>query len=157
MRLVIQRVSHAQVQVDGTLTGSCEEGLLILVGISDADTTRTVEALWDKTKHLRIFEDDQHKMNRSLLDIRGSVLAISQFTLYATCRHGRRPSFIEAGEPAHAQALYDHFCSCVEADSVPLGRGRFGEDMTIDACCRGPVTICLDSERDLPSSCEPKH
>lgn len=149
MRLVIQRVAHACVSVDGVTTGSCTNGLFILVGISDEDDAHTVEALWDKTKHLRIFEDEHHKMNRSLLDVGSSVLAISQFTLYANCRHGRRPSFVEAGAPAHAEELYNLFCACVEKDGVACGRGRFGADMTIEACCRGPVTICLDSERDL--------
>lgn len=152
MRLVLQRVSKAEVFVMDELVGSCGEGYMILVGIGHSDTPEIVRAMWEKTKHLRVFEDDNHKMNKSLLDIQGSVLAVSQFTLYANCRHGRRPSFTDAAKPEHARALYDYFCVCVKDDHIPLGRGIFGADMQVHLVNSGPVTIVLDSDEVLAST-----
>lgn len=145
MRLVLQRVSTADVEVEGTCCGSCSMGYMILVGIAPTDTREIVEKMWEKTKHLRVFEDEHQKMNKSLLDVGGSILAISQFTLYANCRHGRRPSFTDAARPDSARELYDYFCTCIRRDGVELGCGVFGADMTIHLTCTGPVTIMLDS------------
>lgn len=148
MRVVIQRCGYASCRVDGRITGSIQKGFLCLVGFSAGDTLREVELLAKKTAGLRIFEDENHKMNRSLSDVGGEILAVSQFTLYADCRHGNRPSFTQALDFSAANALYDAYCTALEANTIHVERGIFGADMKIELLNDGPVTILLDS-RDL--------
>lgn len=148
MRIVIQRCGYASCRVDGRITGEIQKGLLCLVGFEAQDTLREVELLAKKTVGLRIFEDEHHKMNRSITDVGGEILAVSQFTLYADCRHGNRPSFTQAMDFASANALYDAYCLALEANTIHVERGIFGADMKIELLNDGPVTILLDS-RDL--------
>ncbi|CAN5120819.1 D-aminoacyl-tRNA deacylase [soil metagenome] len=143
MRLILQRVHRAAVTVDGRVTGSIDHGLMVLVGVGHASTDGDARWLAAKAEGLRIFTDDHGRMNRSVVDVGGAVLAISQFTLYGNADKGRRPSFIEAAAPEQATHLYEVFC---DALTVPVGRGIFGAHMDIDMVCDGPVTITLDSE-----------
>ena len=145
MRAVVQRVSEASVSVDGEVTGSCQRGFLVLLGVGPTDDEACARKLWDKIVRLRVFEDENGKMNRSLADIGGSVLVVSQFTLYADCRRGNRPSFTDAAAPELGNRLYEHFCELAAAD-VPCGRGVFGADMQVSLVNDGPVTIWLDTE-----------
>jgi D-aminoacyl-tRNA deacylase len=145
MRLVLQRVTSASVRVDGSVVGAIGRGLVALVGIGHDDTEQTVRTLADKTVDLRIFRDDAGLTNRSLMDVGGEVLAISQFTLYADTRKGRRPSFMGAAPPALGNALYDRFAEAVEARGVPVARGVFGAEMAVELVNDGPMTIWLDS------------
>lgn len=148
MRAVVQRVSRAEVRVGGEVTGRIGRGLLVLVGAATGDDDSDVAALVDKCVNLRIFEDDEGKMNRSLLEVGGGLLGVSQFTLLGDARKGRRPSFIGALEPARAEALYEKFLDGVRAAGVhEVGRGRFGAMMEVDLVNWGPVTILLDSRR----------
>ena len=146
MRAVLQRVRRASVSVDGTEVGRCGSGYLILLGVAPHDSEETARLLWDKVSHLRVFADETGRMNRSLLDVSGEVLVVSQFTLYADCRRGRRPSFAGAAEPAVASRLYERFCSLAEADVAQVGRGVFGAHMEVSLVNDGPVTICLDTD-----------
>lgn len=148
MRVVIQRCGYACCRVDGRITGEIQKGFLCLVGFEAKDTLHEVELLAKKTAGLRIFEDENHKMNRSLAEVGGQILAISQFTLYADCRHGNRPSFTQAMDFKTANALYDAYCEALEANTIHIERGIFGADMKIELLNDGPVTILLDS-RDL--------
>lgn len=153
MRVVLQRVSRARVTVDGDIghAGSeIGEGLCILVGIAPSDTERQVSWISDKIANLRIFEDEEGKMNRSLAEIEGSVLAVSQFTLYADCRKGRRPSFTAAAGPELGEKLYDLFVEKMRETGLKVETGVFGAEMTVDIVNKGPVTIILDSD-DMPS------
>jgi D-tyrosyl-tRNA(Tyr) deacylase len=150
MRALVQRVTEAAVRVDGQVCGTCGKGLLVLLGVAPTDDETTAERLWNKVRQLRIFEDEQGKMNRSLTDVGGSVLVVSQFTLYADCRRGNRPSFAGAAGPEQGNLLYERFCSLAEAD-VPCGRGIFGADMQVSLVNDGPVTIWLDTD-DLSRS-----
>lgn len=147
MRALIQRVRHASVTVDGEVTGSCEKGLLVLLGVGREDDEALVEKLWNKILGLRIFEDEAGKTNLSLADVGGEALVVSQFTLYANCRRGRRPSFTDAAAPAQANALYERFCELAEADLGPehVGRGIFGAMMEVSLVNDGPFTIWLDT------------
>jgi len=145
MRLLLQRVIRAQVSVDGEVVGSIRSGLMALVGIGHADTPEVVSALANKAVDLRIFRDDEGKTNRSLMDVGGEVLAISQFTLYADTRKGRRPSFLDAAQPDLGSELYDKFCAAVEARGVTVARGIFGAEMQVELVNDGPMTIWLDS------------
>ncbi|MCX5658942.1 MAG: D-aminoacyl-tRNA deacylase [Planctomycetota bacterium] len=146
MRLLLQRVSRASVTVDGVVTGSIGPGLAILVGIGAADTQAQVDRLADKVANLRIFNDDEGKFNRSLLDVAGGALVVSQFTLYADARKGRRPSFTDAARPEVASPLVDAFAAKLAALGVaPVGRGVFGAHMQVEIHNDGPVTIWLDS------------
>ena len=148
MRAVIQRVSRACVRVDGEVTGAIDRGLLVLLGAGEGDTAEDLQYLIDKTVHLRIFADEAGKMNRSVLDIGGGVLAISQFTLYGDCRKGRRPSFIKALEPEAASDLYDRFLTGLAAAGVDrVAAGVFGADMKVELVNDGPVTLLLDSRK----------
>ncbi|WP_341250961.1 D-aminoacyl-tRNA deacylase [Euzebya pacifica] len=145
MRVVLQRVRSAAVSVDGAVTGRIDHGLMALVGVGQRSTAADAEWLAAKTQDLRVFADDAGRMNRSVRDVGGGVLAISQFTLYGDARKGRRPSFVAAAAPDRGEALYEAYCDALE---VPVGRGVFGADMAIDMVCDGPVTILLDHGED---------
>jgi D-tyrosyl-tRNA(Tyr) deacylase len=145
MRALLQRVSHASVTVDQQIVGQINQGLLILLGVGPGDTKEQARILADKIVHLRIFEDDEGKMNRSLLDIEGAALVVSQFTLYADMRKGRRPSFINAAPPAIAEPLFEQFKEMLAGYSVKVASGIFGATMQITLSNEGPVTIWLDT------------
>ena len=148
MRLVLQRVSFARVQVNQTIVGSCGKGLLLLTGIAQGDDEKTIQAMAKKVAELRIFSDDQGKMNRSLLDIQGECLVVSQFTLFADCTQGRRPFFGGAEVPDKASAMCDAFVAALKAQGITkVEAGIFGADMQVELCNDGPVTILLDSLR----------
>ena len=144
MRAVIQRVSEAGVTVEGRVTGAIGKGLLVLVGIGHADTEETARALAAKIARLRIFQDAEGKMNLSVQDVGGGVLAVSQFTLLADTRKGNRPSFTDAAPPDKANALYETFCNAVAAQGLPVGKGIFGAHMDVRLSNDGPVTIVMD-------------
>ena len=148
MRAVIQRVTHASVTIDGVVKGKIGQGFLVLFGAGEGDTPAQAELLAKKTAGMRIFCDDEGRMNRSLADVGGSVLVISQFTLYADCRKGNRPSFIRAGKPEHADPLYEYMLKSCAAmlPGVKVERGIFGADMKITLLNDGPFTVILDSE-----------
>jgi D-tyrosyl-tRNA(Tyr) deacylase len=148
MRAVIQRVSRAQVRVDGKTSGEIGPGLLILLGVGQGDTLREADYLLDKIINLRIFEDAGGKMNLSLLETGGQLMVISQFTLYADCRKGRRPSFTDAGPPAEAQKLYDYFVGSARQRGLQVATGVFQALMEVELINSGPVTILLDSSKN---------
>ena len=147
MRAVIQRVSRAKVSVDDETTGEIGKGILILLGVSRDDSEREAVYLLEKTLNLRIFEDDAGKMNLSLLDIKGDLLVVSQFTLYGDTRKGRRPSFIEAAEPETANRLYEFFVAESRKQIARVETGRFQAMMNVELVNDGPVTILLDSSK----------
>ncbi len=147
MRALLQRVSHASVTVDEQVVGQIGQGLLVLLGVGQDDSEVQVKALADKIVYLRIFGDDEGKMNRSLLDIGGEVLVVSQFTLYADARRGRRPSFTDAAPPVVAEPLFEHFKEALASYGLTVASGIFGASMTIEIRNEGPVTIWLDSEQ----------
>jgi D-aminoacyl-tRNA deacylase len=149
MRAVIQRVTHARVSVEGLRVGEIGQGILLLLGVGKGDTSKEADALLEKIVHLRIFEDREGKMNLSLMDVQGRLLVVSQFTLYANCRKGRRPSFTEAGPPGEAKALYEYFLEQAEAQGIPVAGGRFQAHMEVELVNSGPVTIILDSSQDF--------
>jgi len=146
MRAVLQRVSRARVLVEGEVVGAIGPGLLVLLGVAPDDTPADVTWLADKVVGLRIFADAEGKMNRSVAEIGGSVLIVSQFTLYGDCRKGRRPSFIGAAPPEIAVPLYEAFVEAVRALGVPTAIGRFGAMMEVELVNAGPVTLILDSK-----------
>lgn len=147
MRAVIQRVKHASVTIDGVTKSAIREGFLILLGICEEDYEEDVDWLVHKIAHLRVFDDDQHVMNRSLLDIDGEALVVSQFTLYASYKKGNRPSWFGAGSHEHSIPLYHAFCEkLTEAIGKPVGTGEFGADMKVELLNDGPVTICMDTK-----------
>jgi D-tyrosyl-tRNA(Tyr) deacylase len=145
MRVVIQRVTRASVSVDGAAVGAIGPGLMVLVGVAEGDTPADSRYLAEKTVHLRIFEDKAGKMNRSLLDTGGALLAVSQFTLLADCSRGRRPSFVHAAPPDRAQALYLDFVAAAKEIGVHVETGRFQAFMQVALVNDGPVTIVIDS------------
>jgi D-tyrosyl-tRNA(Tyr) deacylase len=145
MRLVVQRVKRASVTADGVLTGKIGPGLAVLVGVARGDTDEDARYLAEKTVHLRIFEDDRGKMNRSLLDVGGAVLSVSQFTLYGDCRKGRRPSFAAAAPPDEAQRLYEAYNRFLRELGAEVATGRFGAMMDVELVNWGPVTLIVDS------------
>ena len=145
MKACIQRVHEAQVTVEGEVVGRIGRGLLVLLGVGHQDEQRDAERLADKLVNLRIFEDDQGKMNRSLSEIAGEMLVVSQFTLWGDCRKGRRPSFINAAPPDLAEEHYEYFCSVVEQKGIPVARGRFRTHMDVALINDGPVTLNLES------------
>jgi D-tyrosyl-tRNA(Tyr) deacylase len=145
MRLVIQRVREARVIVDSSSTGTISTGLLLFIGISKEDTPAEADYLLDKVIHLRLFPDDAGKMNRSVQEAGGSLLLVSQFTLYADCRKGRRPSFDQAAPPEQAQALYNYFVESARKGPVPVQTGIFQATMQVHLVNDGPVTILIDS------------
>ena len=148
MRALIQRVEQAQVEVDGAVAGSCGTGYLVLLGVAPGDDEALVERLWHKVAALRICEDDAGKTNLSLVDTGGSVLVVSQFTLYADARRGNRPSFTGAAAPELAERLYERFCELAEKDLGParVGRGVFGAHMRVSLVNHGPFTVLLDTD-----------
>ncbi len=146
MRALIQRVSHASVTVDGKVVGQIGHGLLVLLGVGQDDSEVQVKTLADKIVYLRIFGDDEGKMNRSLLDIGGQVLVVSQFTLYADMRRGRRPSFTNAAPPSLAEPLVERFKAAIAAYGLTVADGIFGAYMEVELINNGPVTIWMDSE-----------
>ena len=147
MRVVIQRVSRASVTIEGTTRSSIQQGFLILLGICDEDTMEDVDWLVHKIAGLRVFDDETHVMNRSILDVNGEILVISQFTLYASYKKGNRPSWFRAGSHEHSIPLYEAFCSSLsESIGKPVGTGEFGADMKVELLNDGPVTICMDTK-----------
>ena len=147
MKAVIQRVKEASVSVDGKVVGECKQGYMILLGAADGDTLEDVEILARKTANLRVFCDENDKMNKSILDIDGEILAISQFTLCADVKKGNRPSFINALEPVKAEEYYDIFClKLLENGVKKVSKGIFGADMQVSLINDGPVTIIYDTE-----------
>jgi len=149
MRSVIQRVSRAKVSVDGEITGEIGKGILVLLGVSREDSEKEALYLLEKTLNLRIFEDADDKMNLSLLDIKGELLVVSQFTLYGDARKGRRPSFIEAAAPAEANRLYEFFVAEARKQIERVETGRFQAMMDVELVNDGPVTILLDSSKNF--------
>ena len=147
MRAVVQRVSSARVIVEGRVTGEIGVGLMILLGIGRNDVSAVAVSMAEKVAHLRIFEDDEGKMNRSLLDVKGSALVVSQFTLYGDARGQRRPSFIAAAAPEPAKKLYEEFGEAVRRLGITVATGMFGAMMSVELVNEGPVTILLDSEK----------
>jgi D-tyrosyl-tRNA(Tyr) deacylase len=147
MRAVLQRVSRARVTVEGRVTGDIGAGLMILLGVGRDDTAAVATALAEKCANLRIFEDAQGKMNLSLLDVKGSALVVSQFTLYGDARGQRRPSFITAAPPEQAKALYEEFCVALGALGINVATGIFQTMMSVELVNEGPVTILLDSDK----------
>lgn len=148
MRLVIQRVTHASVTIEGVLKSKIEKGLLILVGIEDADTDADINWLAQKVVNLRIFDDENGVMNRSVIDTDGEILIVSQFTLHAMTAKGNRPSYIRASKPDFAIPMYEKFCAKVsELLGKEVGTGQFGADMKVELLNDGPVTILIDSQR----------
>ena len=147
MRAVVQRVSRARVTVDGGVTGEITTGLLILLGVGHNDTSAVAAALAEKIANLRIFEDDQQKMNRSLLDVKGSALVVSQFTIYGDARGQRRPSFVAAAPAEQARNLYEEFAETLRRLGVTVSTGVFGAMMSVELVNEGPVTILLDSDK----------
>lgn len=145
MRLVVQKVSQSSVKIEGEIVGAIDKGYMVLVGITNGDDELLVEKMVDKLVNLRIFEDENDKLNLSLLDVGGSVLSISQFTLYANCKKGRRPSFIDAAKPDISSPLYDFFNKKLEEKGINVERGVFGAMMEVSLINDGPVTIVLDS------------
>ena len=147
MRLVLQRVGEASVTVDNQIIGQIEKGLMVLVGITDSDTDETLSYMAEKTTNLRIFKDEEGKMNRSLSDVGGELLLVSQFTLYADCKKGRRPSFVNAGSPDFANQMYEKLIEIFKA-KLPgkIQTGEFGADMKVSLVNDGPVTIVFDSD-----------
>ena len=150
MKIVLQRVKEASVTIDGEIHGAIGKGYMILVGFNEEDNHEIIDRLVEKVIHLRVFEDENQKMNRSLLDVEGSILSISQFTLYADCRKGRRPSFINAAKPDISSPLYDYFNECVRNQGIHVEKGIFGADMKCALINDGPVTIVLDSDELIP-------
>lgn len=146
MRLVIQRVNNASCKVDASITGQIENGFMILVGFGLNDDKNIVEKLAEKVSKLRVFEDEEGKMNKSLFDVSGKILSISQFTLYADCSKGNRPSFTNALSGDKAIELYRYFNDCLRKLNISVEEGIFGADMKINLLNDGPVTIILDSE-----------
>lgn len=149
MRTVIQRVSRAQVQVGGKTIGQIGRGLLVLLGVGNGDSAREADYLLEKVINLRIFEDTEGKLNLSLLDIHGELMVISQFTLYADCRKGRRPSFTDAAPPDAAKGLYEYFLEKARLTGLRVASGIFQAMMEVELINSGPVTILLDSSRNF--------
>ena len=145
MKAVVQRVKHADVSVDGQVIGACGQGLMVLLGVAAEDDEEDARLLCQKLVKLRIFTDENDKMNLSVRDIGGSMLVVSQFTLLADTSHGNRPSFIGAGSPDHANALYERFVDMVRAEGIPVQTGSFGAHMEVNLLNHGPVTILMDS------------
>ena len=147
MRAVIQRVSHASVTIEGEVKSSIEQGYLILLGICNEDTEEDVDWLVKKIANIRIFGDENDVMNRSILDIDGNCLVVSQFTLYASYKKGNRPSWFRAGSHEHSIPLYEAFCRQLSDQlAKPVGTGEFGADMKVELLNDGPVTICMDTK-----------
>lgn len=149
MRAVVQRVSSSKVTVDGNIIGEISKGINVLIGISHTDTEEDLKYIRDKIINLRIFEDENDKMNLSLQDIQGEILAISQFTLYGDCRKGRRPNFMAALGGEEAKKLYDKFIIMLKETGIKVETGEFGAHMIVDIVNDGPVTLLLESKKDF--------
>lgn len=149
MRAVVQKVSSSKVTVDGEVVGQINQGLMVLLGVTHDDTSKDVEYMVDKVTNLRIFEDEEGKMNLSLKDVGGEILAVSQFTLYGDARRGRRPSFSDAARPEVANPLYEEFIEKVKNQGIKVGTGKFGAHMMVDLTNDGPVTILLESRKEF--------
>ena len=147
MRALVQRVSHASVTIDGRIHGQIGQGFLVLLGITDGDTVDDAVYLADKTVKMRVFTDENDKMNRSILDAGGEILAVSQFTLHGDVRHGRRPSFIRAARPELAVPMYDAYCQGLRDAGIHVETGIFQTDMKVSLINDGPVTLLIDSRR----------
>lgn len=147
MRAVVQRVRRAAVHVEGQTVAAIAQGLLVLLGVAEADTPDDAAFLSEKIVGLRIFQDDEGKMNRAVTDVAGQILVVSQFTLLGDCRKGRRPSFSHAAAADKAESLYTQFATLVRGLGVPVATGRFGEHMEVELVNDGPVTLLLDSRR----------
>jgi D-tyrosyl-tRNA(Tyr) deacylase len=147
MRAVVQRVSRARVTVDGGVTGEIADGLMILLGVGRNDTSAMANSMAEKIANLRIFEDEQRKMNRSLLDVKGSALVVSQFTLYGDARGQRRPSFVAAAAAEQGKKLYEEFSEALRRLGITVATGVFQAMMSVELVNEGPVTILLDSEK----------
>ena len=144
MKAVIQRVANASVTVDGEVKGSIESGFLILLGVENGDNESEAKTLAAKIAGLRIFTDENDKMNLSIKDVKGKLLIVSQFTLYGDCSQGNRPSFIEAARPEEANPLYEYFCNQCELNNIEVQKGIFGADMKVELINDGPVTIIIE-------------
>lgn len=144
MKLVVQRVKNANVKVEGKTVGEIEQGFLVLLGVTHTDTKETADYLVKKLCNLRIFEDENEKMNLSLKDVGGKLLIVSQFTLYADCTGGNRPSFVNAAKPDMANELYEYFCEKCKENGIEVQKGIFGADMKVSLLNDGPVTIILE-------------
>ena len=151
MRLLVQRVKEASVAVNGETIGKIGHGLLVFVGVADTDTTQIADKMIDKLTKLRIFDDAEGKTNLSAADVNGEFLVISQFTLYADCRKGNRPSFTNAGKPDLANELYEYVITSIQAKGFKVDHGSFGADMKVSLLNDGPFTIMLDSEEIMPN------
>jgi D-tyrosyl-tRNA(Tyr) deacylase len=147
LRAVVQRVMQSGVRVEDTEVSRIQKGLLVLLGVEQGDTRQDAEYLADKIVNLRVFEDDEGKMNLSVKDIGGQLLVVSQFTLCGDCRKGRRPSFSSAASPETAEALYEEFCNIASNQGVPVKKGVFRAHMEVDLINDGPVTLLLDSKK----------
>ena len=146
MRFVIQRVTEASVAIDGEKVSEIGKGFLVLIGIGDSDTKEIADKMIKKLIGMRIFEDDQGKTNLALADVKGELMLVSQFTLYADCKKGNRPSFIRAGKPDFANDMYDYIVKCCKEQVEIVGTGEFGADMKVSLLNDGPFTIVLDSD-----------
>lgn len=147
MRAVIQRVKHASVTIEGSVKSSIGQGFLVLLGVCNEDTTEDVEWLVKKIANLRVFDDDEGMMNRSVIDVGGEALVVSQFTLYASYKKGNRPSWFQAGSHEHSIPLYQAFCQQLSGQlGKSVGTGEFGADMKVELLNDGPVTICMDTK-----------
>jgi D-aminoacyl-tRNA deacylase len=146
MRVVLQRSKNASVTVQNEVTGKIDFGFVLLVGITHADSEEDVRYVADKVTNLRVFEDEQGKMNHSLLDVKGSILSVSQFTLYGDCRKGRRPNFMEAAKPDYAEKMYDYFNKVLREKGIEVETGIFGEMMDVHLVNDGPVTLIVESK-----------
>ena len=146
MRAVVQRVSEASVSIGGQVVGACGRGYVVLLGVGAGDTEAEVERLWSKIAKLRIFPDGEHHTGAALADVDGEVLVVSQFTLYADCRKGNRPSFTAAGAPDESKRLYELFVKRAQQDVAHVACGEFGADMQVSLVNDGPFTICLDTD-----------
>ena len=149
MKLVIQRVTEASVSIEGNCVGEIGRGYLVLLGVGEGDNEEIAEKMFEKMMKLRIFADEDGKTNCSIRDVKGELLIVSQFTLYADCRKGNRPSFIKAGKPDRAKELYEYFLQLAEERYGSCEHGEFGADMQVSLCNDGPFTIVLDSEEIL--------
>lgn len=146
MKLVVQRVKNAQVEVEQKIVGKIESGFLVLLGVTHKDTTEQADYLVKKLCNLRVFSDENDKMNLSIRDVKGELLIVSQFTLYANCQDGNRPSFTNAAKPEQANELYEYFCKKCENNGIKVEKGIFGADMKVSLLKDGPVTIILERE-----------
>lgn len=146
MRVVLQRAKRAEVRVDGDVVGKINRGLMLLVGVTHEDTNEDAAYVAEKVANLRIFEDEQDKMNLSLLDVKGQILSVSQFTLYGDCRKGRRPNFMDAAKPDHAETIYEAFNEELRGKGIVVETGRFGAMMDVDFVNDGPVTLIVESK-----------